>query len=166
MNKARALRRIESQRIEHSVNMTLGLGTSLHRKSGGLVQHKDGFILMNDKRPDEGSILLADAAICFGRGFGRLITQRRHTHNLPLLQPHIRLCPRTIHTHLPCTQKLFEAAMRYQREMPPEPSIQPKPIFIIRDCDLRNFVHTDNIAFTRKRPRKSAPMPIATEPPI
>src|SRR5690606_8131172 len=166
MHKARALRSIESQRIKHPVNMTLGLGTALHRKSGGLAQYKDGFILMNDKRPDEGSILLTDTAICLGRWFDRLITQRRHTHNLPLLQPHIRLCPRTIHAHLARAQQFFETSMRYQREMPPEPSIQPKPVFIIRDCDLRNFDHTDNIAFTRKRPRKSAPMPIATGPPI
>ena len=123
MDEARALGRLEAQRVEQRVDMALGVGAALDRETGRLVDDNRPIVAIEHGVAQQRGILRPQAR--HGRGGWWRLRQRRHPDRLAGRNGIAGAGSLAVDADLAGAQQLFELAVAEPGIVPPEPAVEP-----------------------------------------
>ena len=126
VHQPRPLAKLGGPGFEKPVNMPRHAGAALDGETGGLVQHQDVVVAVEDHCLEQRPVLRRERL-----GGGRRIArsgrkgERRQAHFLAGAQARIALDPRSVKPHLAGPQQLVEIGIGQPRETQAAPAVEP-----------------------------------------
>ena len=117
MREPRSLRHLETQHIQHRIDMLPNTAATLHRQSGWLVQGEDIGVTVKYRSPKLFNLVIAEGHARTGISTRQLsvatsfIIQGRDTDRLALDHPRRGLGATAVQSDLASAEELFQPAM-------------------------------------------------------